>query len=298
MMKIKERPRGIKMEINYREIADKAVASAAESNIRLDYSKESIALVDALLGTYHDHLTDYKGEDGAQTLWNVAVHFGIYLGETLLRLRLKDAGFTWCVDEGMPILCKGKNEISPITKAHKRILYGADDSVKSFCDVAFSVAAGKFPTDNVRRAVDMQTASGHTILNVLFRDIAPALRFVDEGAENFLILKSHDGFLQFYGVNNRFVAEIRINLADGDFRTYSLIAAEKANLTERISLITPYGQFTPTAREVISFQMLEAIVEAYYNSVDEEGLLAKISNLTGISYIETTAEMKKCMGMA
>lgn len=285
------------MEINYREIADKAVKYAAESNIELDYSEESIGRVDALLGAYHDRLSDYEGEDGAQTLWNVAVHFGIYLGETMLRLRLKDEGFAWCVDDGIPVLCKNKNEISPITKAHKRILHGAEDSVKGFCEVAFSVASGELPTDKVRRAVDLQTASNHTILNVLFRDIVPALRFVDEGKEDFLILKSHDGFLQFYGVNNQFVAEIRINLAEGDFRTYSLIDAEKANLTERISLITPYGQFTPTEREVISFNMLKAAVEAYYNSIDEKELLAGISNLTEISYIETTAEMKKCMGI-
>lgn len=285
------------MEMNYREIADKAVIYAAECNVELDYSEESITRVDALLGAYHDRLSDYEGEDGAQTLWNAAVHFGIYLGETMLRLRLTDAGFAWRVDDGMPVLCKDKNEISPITKAHKRILYGADDSVKSFCEVAFLAAAGKFPTDKVRRAVDLQTASGHTISDVLFRDIVPALRFVEEGKEDFLILKSHDGFLQFYGVNNQFVAEIRINLASDDFRTYSLIDTDKANLTERISLVTPYGQFTPTAREVISFNMLKAAVEAYYNSVDEKELLAGISDLEDISYIETTAEMKKCMGI-
>lgn len=285
------------MEINYREIADRVVIYAAESNMELDYSKESIARVDMLLRAYHDRLSDYEGEDGAQTLWNVAVHFGIYLGETMLRLRLKDAGFAWCVVDGMPVLCKDKNEISPITKAHKQILYGSDDSVKSFCEVAFSIAAGKLPTGKVRRAVDLRTASNHTILNVLFRDIVPALRFVDEGKEDFVILESHDGFLQFYGVNNQFVAEIRINLAGGDFRTYSLIDAEKANLTERISLTTPYGQFTPTEREVISFNMLKATVEAYYNSIDEKELLEGISNLEEISYIETTEEMKQCMGI-
>lgn len=288
---------GIGMEIDYREIADKAVAYAAQSKLELDYSEESIARVDALLGAYHQRLSAYEGEDGAQTLWNVAVHFGIYLGETMLRLGLKDAGFVWRVDDGMPVLGKDKNEISPITKAHKRILYGAGDSVKSFCEVAFSVAAGKFPTDKVRRAVDLQTASGHTTLNVLFRDIVPALRLVDEGKEDFLILKSHDGFLQFYGVNNQFVAEIRFNLGAGDFRTYSLIDSGKANLTERISLITPYGQFTPTAREVISFNMLKTAVEAYYNSMDEKELLTGISDFEGISYIETTEEMKKCMGV-
>ena len=66
---------------------------------------------------------------------------------------------------------------------------------------------------------------------------------------------------------------------------------------ERISFTTPYGQFTPNEREVISFNMLKAAVEAYYNSIDEKELLAGISNLAEISYIGTTEEMKQCMGI-
>ena len=54
------------MDINYREIAERAVAYAAQSKIQLDYSSEGFK----------------KGEDGAKTLWNIAVHFGIYLRET------------------------------------------------------------------------------------------------------------------------------------------------------------------------------------------------------------------------
>ena len=33
--------------------------------------------------------------------------------------------------------------MSPIAKAHKRILYGAQDSVKSFCDIAFLIGKGE-----------------------------------------------------------------------------------------------------------------------------------------------------------
>lgn len=150
--------------------------------------------------------------------------------------------------------------------------------------------------DHARRRVDVQTAAGKMFADVCYRDMESCLRFLDVGREDFLILKSHDGFLQFYGVNNQFVAELRIQLADGDFRTYSVIDGGKADLTERIFLVTPYGQFTPTAREVLSFAMLQAVVGVYYDSMDERELLAGIAGLQGVSYVETTEETKRYMG--
>lgn len=48
------------MEINYQEIADNAVAYAAQSNIELDYSEESIAQVDALLGRITEEIEAYR----------------------------------------------------------------------------------------------------------------------------------------------------------------------------------------------------------------------------------------------
>ena len=81
------------MDINYHEIAERAASHALKSNITLDYSEKSIAEVESILGTYYDHLAEYDGKEGADTLWNVAVHYGIYLGETMLRLGMKEKGF-------------------------------------------------------------------------------------------------------------------------------------------------------------------------------------------------------------
>lgn len=278
------------MEFNYKEIAERAVAAAAQSNIRLDYSRDSIEKVDQILGGYFERLSDYDGEKGADTLWNIAVHFGIYLGETLLRLQLGKQGYQWCMEKGMPILKKDDgNQISPITKAHKRILNGPEDNVKSFCDVAFMVADGKFPTNKVHRAVDVELASGQCFTNVLYREVGDFIRMVVEGEEDFLVLNSHDGFLQFYGVDDQFVAEMRVNLPHGDFRMYSFTDAEKQNQTDRIQLVTPFGQYTPTEQEVLSLELLETVVREYYENVREEDFLKKVS------YIETTEETKGFM---
>lgn len=212
------------MDINYREMAERAAAYAKKSNIDLDFSKSSLEKVDEILFSYHEHLNEYEGEEGEDTLWNIAVHFGIYVGETMLNVQLKDQGYQWCISDGIPIIKNESNvEMSPVTKAHKMILNGPEDSVKSFCNVAFSIANGDFPTQNVLRAVDVKLASGKEVDNVRYRDMESYIMLIEEGLEDFLILTSHDGYLQFYGMNNQYVAEIRVNLKDDDFRTYSII---------------------------------------------------------------------------
>ena len=48
------------------------------------------------------------------------------------------------IANGLPVLAKdGRNQMSPITKAEKRIQNGPEDSVKSFYDVAKVIAQGK-----------------------------------------------------------------------------------------------------------------------------------------------------------
>lgn len=276
------------MEMNYDEVAGRAVAYAKKYHIDLDFTEKSIEAVDAILGAYFEHRLEYEGEDGADALWNIAVHFGIYLGETMLKIRLREKGYKWVLDDGLPVLQKdAQNQISPVTKAHKRILYGSEDSVKSFCDVAFAVANGEFPVKNVLRVVDVEEASGPTVENVLYQEIDEYIMLVEKGAEDFIILRSMDGFFQFYGVNNQFVAEIRVNFPNNDFRTYSIINKDKEHLTERITLITPYGTFTPTERQVVSLEVIRTVVRKYYENIETEDFLKEIP------CEDTTEEIKR-----
>lgn len=280
------------MEMNYEEMADVAVVYAKKNGIILDFSEESIEQVDHILENFYEHLDQFDGEEGASVLWDIAVHFGIYLGETMLKTQLKGKGYGWCLDDGVPILKNGNNmEISPITKAHKRILYGPEDNVKVFCDVVFSMANGHIPTKNVRRVLDANLSTGERIENVLSKDIDNLIMLVEEGKIDFLILESHDGYFQFYGVDDQFVAEIRVNLANKDFRTYAIVNQEKAQLLERVQLTTPYGQFNPREREVVSLELIKTVTKKYYENMNEEDLLKEIP------YVDTTDEMKKCMGL-
>ena len=122
---------------------------------------------------------------------------------------------------------------------------------------------------------------------MLYREIEAYIQLIADGEEDVLIMNSTDGFLQFYGVDDQFVAEMRVNLPGGDYHTYSFVDPEKMQQTQRISLETPYGRFTPTGREVLTLELLRDVVRKYYENITEADFLKNVS------YIDTTEETKK-----
>lgn len=256
-------------------IAEDAVQYAMQNGIELDYTRESAQNVDAFLGDYYDNLDKYDGDEGAKILWNIAVLFGTYIGEMLLRSGLVEKGFIWVDDNGLPILGVSGHQtaVSPITKAHKRILNGAEDSIKSFVDVTFSIVNGGWPKTGVLRVLDVETASGKKIERIIFKESDYYISLVAEGKEDFVIFKSHDGFFQFYGVGNQFVCEAWFNL--GGRRAYALINPDCAN-TKRVNLVTPFGQYTPREMDIISLEQLKTAVHEYFSNLEETDFLAKV----------------------
>lgn len=145
---------------------------------------------------------------------------------------------------------------------------------------------------NTQRTIDVETSSGENFKNVLYPDIDLYINMVENGEEDFIILNSNDGFLQFYGVENRYVAEMRVNLANNVFRTFSFINKEKENVLERTVLETPFGNFTPMERDVISLEQIKDIVQNYYKYPSYEVFLKFVD------YVDTTEETKKIMGLS
>lgn len=147
------------------------------------------------------------------------------------------------------------------------------------------------------RAVDIELASGYQEACVLYEDIDKFIRLIDRGEEDFLIIISADSILQFYGVDGRFVGETRIDLPNGDFRTYELINQEKSHLTQVVRFETPYNAYKPQERrivqerKVVSLEMIRQIVRAYYGNEDYDAFLQEIS------CEDITQERKRCMGL-
>ena len=88
-----------------------------------------------------------------------------------------------------------------------------------------------------------------------------------------MIFKSHDGFFQFYGLGVQFVCEAWFDL--GGRRAYALIDPDCAD-TERVSLVTPFGRYTPRERDIISLKQLKAAVQAYFSNLEEADFLAEV----------------------
>lgn len=110
-----------------------AVRTAAELGVTLNYQPEDIAQMEAII------MPKFSA-------WNLAAIFGIYLGETMLRQFAAEKGFRRGTPEGdFSVLMKDdRNQMSPITKVHKRILNGEEDSIESFYRIAIYFAEGRF----------------------------------------------------------------------------------------------------------------------------------------------------------
>lgn len=257
------------------EIAESAVQYARERGAVLDYTKESLQTVDCFLGDCHDGSDRYDDEEGAKLLWNAAVLFGTYIGETLLRQGLAEKGFVWVEDDGLPVLNipGGQTTVSPISKAHKRIQNGEEDSITSFADVVFSIADGEWPKTGVLRVPDAETAGGKKVERIVLKETDYYISLVADGMEDFVIFNSHDGFFQFYGVGDQFVCEAWFNL--GETRAYAMINPVCTN-TGRVELVTPFGRYTPKELEIISKEQLKTAVHAYFSSLEEADFLAKV----------------------
>ncbi len=133
--------------------------------------------------------------------------------------------------------------------------------------------------------------AGYHEKNVLYEDIETLLLTVVNGEEECMILRSEDGFLQFFGMNDKFVAEMQVDLPDGDFRTYSIINKERKQAMDKITVHTMLDKSEVPAREVISLEMLRAAVRAYYSNVHYESFLKQIP------YMDTTEQTKRYMGL-
>ena len=129
--------------INISEICQKAVKTAASRGWTLNYTPDSVLSLEQLL----DGQRKYAKERGASDVyvWNLAVIFGVYLGQTLLHNRLADLGYSWSAgDDGVPFLKKDNdNAIYPVNKVWKRLRGDKSDNVRSFYDVSVAIAEGR-----------------------------------------------------------------------------------------------------------------------------------------------------------
>ena len=130
------------MDTDINALTEKAVETAKEFNVALDYTPESIPVLEEFLHRLQNTITSQDLPE--QIIWNLAASYGAYLGETLLRNGLSDCGFEWDETEnGLPVLKRDENWMSPISKAYKRLTFGKEDDLESFYTISLSLGRGE-----------------------------------------------------------------------------------------------------------------------------------------------------------
>ena len=116
-----------------------AIEYATDFNKTLDYSTNSIADLEEILDWYSKDIPVSRPTENQ--IWSMAITFGSYLGETLLKNGLSEKGFAWGVlpDSNVPLLIRNNGAyLTPNDKVYKRLVNGSEDNVVSFYKVAIS----------------------------------------------------------------------------------------------------------------------------------------------------------------
>jgi len=145
--------------------------------------------------------------------------------------------------------------------------------MKNFMNAIFSKVNGEGAKTRELRIPDVETASGKKVGKIALKESDHYISLVAEGKEDFVIFSSNDGFFQFYGIGNQFICEVWFNL--GGRRAYGLINPGCMNV-ERVNFITPFGQYTPRERDIISLEQLKTAVREYFFNLEETDFLAKV----------------------
>ena len=110
-----------------------AIEYANEFNKKLDYSENSIIDLEEILDWYSKDIPISQPTENQ--IWSMAITFGSYLGETLLRNGLSEKGFIWGTEpsSNIPLLLRNDGAyLTPNDKVYKRLVNGSEDSVISF----------------------------------------------------------------------------------------------------------------------------------------------------------------------
>ena len=110
-----------------------AIKYAQEFDKKLDFSENSIADLEEILDWYSNDISISNPTENQ--IWSIAIIFGSYLGETLLKNGLSQKGFAWGKEASskVPLLMKDDGSyITPNDKVYKRLVNGNADSVASF----------------------------------------------------------------------------------------------------------------------------------------------------------------------
>lgn len=124
---------GSKIEDMARKNSDTAINYAKSFQKEFDYSSDSVEDLEKILDYYSKDLS--KSSPTENQIWSMALIFGSYLGEVMLKNGLLKNRFFWKTDNtsNIPVLSDDcRNHIAPVDKVYKRLVNGMEDNITSF----------------------------------------------------------------------------------------------------------------------------------------------------------------------
>ena len=94
------------------------------ADVELDYTTESLKSLEEVIGQIRTLRRKESALVDDNVAWNLAVYFGTYFGEIMLRDELAARGMSWQINENdLPVVMdeKHRNAISPISKIYKKL---------------------------------------------------------------------------------------------------------------------------------------------------------------------------------
>lgn len=130
----------IEAENLVRKNSDTAVDYAKSFQKKFDYSPNSINDLEEILDYYSKDIS--KSHPTENQIWSMALIFGSYLGEVMLKNGLFKRGFAWGKDgtSDIPLLIDDSGSyITPNDKVYKRLVNGIADNIVSFYEVIMGI---------------------------------------------------------------------------------------------------------------------------------------------------------------
>lgn len=125
-----------------RALAQRAVGYAKAFHKVFDFAPGSIVALEEILQYYHEDMKRSAPTD--RQIHSMALIWGAYLGETILRSGGTGAGYAWATVGGKPVLQKPDAwEIAPVGKIEKRLRRGPEECIQSFYDMSLLIIEGK-----------------------------------------------------------------------------------------------------------------------------------------------------------
>lgn len=122
--------------MNFEEMEQQISDYAKAHHVMLDYTVQSIEVLDEIMETFYERVNQCSEEEGDEILAEWAACFGVYIGETLLRVHLSEKGFAWALNGETPVLLRGNDRLEPIYQAYSRIKYGCAFDIGTFYQMA------------------------------------------------------------------------------------------------------------------------------------------------------------------